>query len=153
MEHPNLTANTIRKKCQYCDFETKSGNIKKHETACYLNPSNTRFCPVCGNVIKSRKGVTCSYSCSNTYFRSGSDNPNWKEHGGLIGYRRICFEHHGKKCIICGEELIVAVHHIDKDHKNNDPKNLVPLCPTHHQYWHSRYKHLIQEQVEQYVGV
>lgn len=34
--------------------------------------------------------------------------------------------------------------------EDNDPKNLVPMCPTHHQYMHSRFKSLINEKVENY---
>lgn len=48
--------------------------------------------------------------------------------------------------------FIVAVHHYDENHSNNDPKNLVPLCPTHHQYLHSRYAGLIKDKVNDYVN-
>ena len=42
------------------------------------------------------------------------------------------------------------VHHFDHNHSNNDPTNLVPLCGTHHGYMHSRFRHLIEEQVNSY---
>lgn len=45
---------------------------------------------------------------------------------------------------------IVAVHHYDGNHDNNSPENLIPLCPTHHQYVHSRYKKLVQEKIDYY---
>lgn len=35
------------------------------------------------------------------------------------------------KCAICGKER-PQVHHIDEDPSNNDPLNLIPLCPNHH---------------------
>jgi hypothetical protein len=87
-------------------------------------------CPVCGNEFETKVGnkeekTTCSYSCSNTYFRSGTSNPNWKDES----YRSTCFEYHNKECVICGENKIVTVHHYDKNHNNNEPKNLIPLCP------------------------
>ena len=56
----------------------------------------------------------------------------------------------GKACIVCGEDNIVAVHHYDHNKKNNEPSNLIPLCPTHHQYVHSRYKHLVEDKIEVY---
>lgn len=52
---------------------------------------------------------------------------------------------------MCKENLVVEVHHMDENHENNDIKNLVPLCPTHHQYWHSKYRYLIEEQVMIYT--
>lgn len=67
-------------------------------------------------------------------------------------YKRICFENHQHKCCVCGEEKIVEVHHYDFNHTNNEPSNLVPLCPTHHQYIHSRYKDEIQHIVDEYVN-
>ena len=46
---------------------------------------------------------------------------------------------------------MVEVHHLDENHKNNSPSNLIPLCPTHHQYWHSRYKEEIEQIVIDYI--
>jgi hypothetical protein len=118
----------------------------------------TKTCPVCGGEFEHkedypRQKVTCSYSCSNTYFRSGINNPN---HGKNIitsksSYRTLCFHYHEKKCIICGEDKIVTVHHYDENHFNNEPSNLVPLCPTHHHYVHSKYKDVIIDKIDKYV--
>lgn len=63
----------------------------------------------------------------------------------------ICFKNHAKECVVCGETKIVAVHHYNHDHEDNRPENLVPLCPTHHAYMHSRFKKLIEEKVRDYV--
>jgi len=111
----------------------------------------TKNCPVCGNEFETKVGskqekTTCSYSCSNSYFRSGSSNPNWK----LESYRTTCFGYHKKECIICGENKIVAVHHYDENRKNNSPENLIPMCPTHHQYVHSRYKNEVKNKIDEY---
>lgn len=108
-------------------------------------------CPTCNKAFKpKRRGqVTCSVGCSNTHFRSGINHHLYDENS--TNYRTLCFAHHKKECIICGEENIVAVHHYDENHDNNDIKNLVPLCPTHHQYMHSRYKYLIEAQVKHWV--
>ena len=66
-------------------------------------------------------------------------------------HRTICFTYHKKECIICKEQNIVTVHHYDENHLNNDPSNLIPLCPTHHQYVHSRFKDLVIKEVDAYV--
>lgn len=41
---------------------------------------------------------------------------------------------------ICGFDKIVAIHHIDENHDNDDPQNLIPLCPNHHEMVHSKWK-------------
>jgi hypothetical protein len=118
-----------------------------------------KLCPVCDVQFETKVGgkeerTTCSYSCSNTFFRSGENNPNWGNFGDSQernGYRRIGFNYHKKECIICGENKIVTIHHYDNNHQNNEPKNLVPLCPTHHQYVHSRYQNEIQHIIDNYV--
>ena len=52
----------------------------------------------------------------------------------------------------CGEDKIVEVHHYDGNRSNNKPINLVPLCPTHHRYWHSKYKYIVKDVVDIYVN-
>lgn len=110
-------------------------------------------CPVCNNMFKAQEGhkrekQTCSYACSNVYFRSGPDNGNWSEKA----YRTTCFYFHEKKCVCCEEKRAVDVHHLDSNPTNNIPENLIPLCPTHHRYWHSKYKYLIEDKVKDYVN-
>jgi hypothetical protein len=105
-------------------------------------------CPVCGKPKKHKRNKTCSYACSNKLFRSGKDNPNYNGES----YRNKCFEEHGKACLVCGEDKIVAVHHVNENHEDNRVENLVPLCPTHHQYLHSRYKGEVQPYVDKYLA-
>lgn len=54
-------------------------------------------------------------------------------------HRTICFQYHEHACIVCGESLVVDVHHRDRNPRNNAPENLIPLCPTHHRYCHRRH--------------
>jgi len=115
-------------------------------------------CPVCEQEFETivnhrNEKTTCSYSCSNTFFRSGENNPNWGNYGDnqeRNGYRRIGFNFHKKECVVCGENKIVAIHHFDENHNNNSPENLIPLCPTHHQYVHSKYKDEVIEKIINY---
>ena len=147
---PGIRAmNTASKLCAYCKKSLSPGNLSRHEKACKENPENHRLCPACNQKSKF-SGVTCSYSCSNTYFRSGRDNPNSKP-DEESSYRTIAFRYHENKCIICGEYKITSVHHYDHDHNNNSPENLVVLCPTHHQYVHSRYKDEVSTIIDEYV--
>lgn len=136
--------------CSYCQKQMLSSGIKAHEKHCYLNPNNIKLCPVCQSPIKNfKEGTTCSVSCANKYFRSGPNNGNWKY--GLDLHRKICFEHHEKKCVICHEDKIVEVHHLNEQHNDNRPENLVPLCSTHHKYWHSKYRYLIEDKIMDYM--
>lgn len=150
LQKANLAAGRVRAhtaaSCSYCGDLIARTNLRKHERACHKNPSNIRPCPVCGGSIKG-KGVTCSHSCANRHFRTGRDHPNWKDET----YRSTCFAHHERRCVICGESNIVSVHHMNEDHADCRPENLVPLCPTHHQYWHSRYRHLVEATVREYL--
>jgi len=125
----------------------------------YLNPYTSKkhngilkICPVCKKEFSTKDGgsaecATCSISCANTYFRSGENHYNYTGNN----YRTKCFSKHKKKCIICKEKLAVDVHHLDEDNSNNDINNLIPLCPTHHRYWHSKYKSLIEQKVLNYI--
>lgn len=135
--------------CKFCGEPRTKGFLERHQKVCFLNPINLTECLNCGKPVKLFNGAkqTCSRSCSNTHFRSGRGNGNWKEHA----YRSTCLLHHEKKCAICPEDRIIDVHHLDNNKKNNKPENLIPLCPTHHKYWHSRHRHLIEVSVYKYV--
>lgn len=116
-------------------------------------PVIEKECPVCKSMFETKMGHkkekdTCSHACSNTYFRSGIDNPNWKDITSFstkskhfsVKYRRICFENHKHECCVCGENKMLDVHHFDENRKNNSPDNLIPICATHHNYLHSVYR-------------
>lgn len=125
-------------------------------------------CGTCGTLVKrepsqlkkSKSGyLFCTKSCAVTYnnriLRTGTNHPNYGVNPitgepATTNYRTTCFAHHEKKCVVCGEDKIVEVHHMDENHENSDPTNLIPLCPTHHKYWHSRWRYLIEEKVRSY---
>jgi hypothetical protein len=144
----DITSRLYKVTCEYCNKEVTNSNIQRHIDGCYLNPINMILCKICNNPIKKYKTSkgTCSHACSNKHFRVGLTNGNYKGKR----YRTICFAHHKKQCVVCGENKIVTVHHYDHDHTNDEPANLIPLCPTHHQYVHSRYKKHVLPIIEQY---
>lgn len=120
-------------------------------------------CPVCQTKFETIKGHkreqhTCSIACSNTYFRSGEDNANYKDINEYdkrsrtfaLKYRKICFDNHEHKCCVCEETKILDVHHFDENKFNNEPNNLIPICATHHNYLHSKYKDEIIDKVIKY---
>ena len=117
-----------------------------------MNKFNSKYeliiksCPVCGATFEALKGhkkekTTCSYSCSNTFF---ANKRNWPEK--YTRYTTICFKKWPKRCVLCGYDKVVAVHHIDENHSNNDIDNLVPLCMNHHEEIHHK---LYKEETQQ----
>ena len=140
------------------NVDTSHFNMGKTKKIKY--PIIKKICLICGNEFEAKLGhprekKVCSHACANTYFRSGKSNPNYKqddELSGVIKYVKICFRYHERKCVCCDEKNIVEVHHYDGNRNNNKPENLVPLCPTHHQYWHSKFRHIIKSVVDEYVN-
>ncbi len=127
-------------------FNPKEPNVEcaECETSFYKNESAKK---------KSKSGLFfCSRACKDSAQRIGGIKEIMPAHydSGLKNYRAICWRHHKKECVVCGEDKVVAVHHYDENHDNNDPNNLVPLCPTHHQYVHSKHKHLVIEKIDKW---
>lgn len=154
--------------CLYCCNNFSHGIFKKHIDNCKSNPGNQRDCPVCNKSFFYKKSgkfkKTCSHSCANKYFRSGENHPlkkikiqkimdgKYMPKGNSEKYKWICFQNHKKECVVCGENIVVEVHHLDGNNKNNNPENLIPLCRNHHHYWHSKHKFLIEEIVLDYIS-
>lgn len=90
----------------------------------------------------SRHGIEVEYL-------SGEDHPSWK--GGYDGYygeswhrnRKRAIERDGGKCVICGADDRIEVHHItpfrkfglENEQQANRLENLLTLCPDCHGRW------------------
>lgn len=133
-------------------------HFKKNKSHLKKLKREIKICEICGQefeiVVGSNKKqkVVCSKSCSNTMFRSGENHPNYKEPSQRARqdevYRTLCFSNYESKCIICGFDCTVDVHHIDENHENNIKENLVPLCPNHHRMIHmDKYKEDIKNKL------
>ena len=147
-------------KCSHCNEKFQLGTVKKHELGCMFNPTNYTECKECGCHIRKELKF-CNSSCSAKYNnRVGKTgykrmiNENNGIHPNVNpdkepSYRKICFEKYEPKCIICGWDKSVDVHHIDNDHNNDNVKNLVPLCQNHHQLTRmNEYKDDINKQIK-----
>jgi hypothetical protein len=116
---------------------------------------HTKICEnkKCNKTFKwfGRKGVNdykrarfCCVSCAHSRAEYWDKNAS--------NYRTIAFKNWDKKCVICGFDKIVAVHHYDLNKKNNTPKNLIPLCPNHHEMiHHSSYSKEIIDMVDEWL--
>ena len=116
-------------KCQY--EGRKSGKIVK----CFTCNKEVYKTVNALRLSKSKK-YFCTKSCQtkwrNTEF-VGSKHANFID--GSSTYKTILNRHNiPKLCAICGikDKRVLAVHHIDHNHKNNDLKNLSWLCHNCH---------------------
>lgn len=131
------------KKLQAEKYDRNFGPIEDH----------TKVCQCCGSefVFTGRKKTKaferakfCSRSCSN-------NRQQWWN-GKATHYRTIAFQTWEKKCVICGFDKIVDVHHLNEDHSDNRPENLIPLCPNHHEMYHSKYKDEVIQMLNEVLG-
>ena len=103
-------------------------------------------CTICGNEYeiigrKKTKKIQNSKYCGRSCANHRGKGLEWeKNHPNrfLSNYRTICFTEWDESCVVCGYYKIVDVHHIDEDRKNNNVKNLIPLCPNHHMELHNK---------------
>jgi len=121
--------------CQKCKKE-KTHHAKGMCCKCYKKRYNQPYilCKTC----KKQKPHHAFGLCSNCYIKTHKYDQikahNYKKwHNiSLENYREIT-----EKCLVCGFDKIVELHHLDKDHNNNSSNNLIGLCPNHHKMLHT----------------
>ena len=93
------------------------------------------------NLSKSKK-YFCTKSHQTLWRNSifiGPRHPNWKG-GENIAYKKLLIKNRIKsvcKLCRCKDERVLAVHHLDRNRKHNNIKNLVWLCHNCHHLVHS----------------
>lgn len=122
-------------------LDKKLGHIKIFDVTCAKCEKDFRVEEREYQFPKKEK-YYCSISCRNNRQEWWNNNAS--------NYRTIAFKHHPKHCIICGFDKVVAVHHIDEDRSNNSPENLIPLCPNHHEMFHSEWKNEVAPLIREY---
>jgi hypothetical protein len=128
---------------KYHTEDYKRKQIEKVDRRCGPIVDHKKNCAVCGTeFIYNGRLKTKLYEAAKHCSRSCANNRKswWDLENNTYrsqGYRAIAEKHHEIKCIICGFDKVVAIHHIDENKKNNDPSNLIPLCPNHHEMYHS----------------
>jgi 5-methylcytosine-specific restriction endonuclease McrA len=69
--------------------------------------------------------------------RRADYHPEWEAISRAIrrrakGQCELCFLEEGTRRVPTGGYIVLTVHHIDGDRKNNDPQNLIALCQRCH---------------------
>ncbi len=148
------------RKCKICDkvFSAKLSHIKMgYAKYCSRDCSNVGMrkgelvrCTICKKetyksisrlkVSKSGK-FFCNKSCQTTWrnkYFSGNKHKLWK--GGFSIYRDVLLRNNSvPACTLCSikDIKVLAVHHIDENHRNNEFKNLAWLCHNCHYLVHN----------------
>ncbi|OGJ04425.1 hypothetical protein A3F97_02960 [Candidatus Nomurabacteria bacterium RIFCSPLOWO2_12_FULL_41_10] len=148
------------RKCKVCkkEFKTKPywvkiGGGKYCSKWCHyqgLKTGKTIVCFICKkeayksikNLGRSKsKKYFCSKSCQaiwrNSIVYIGENHPNWR--GGESTYKNILLR--TKILPICSkcrtkDKRVLAVHHLDRNRKNNKVENLIWLCHNCHHLIH-----------------
>jgi hypothetical protein len=129
-------------------FFIKNGGGKYCSKECHhlgLKKGKVVKCDECGkDIYKSPQALKrsqskkffCNKSCQTKWRNAefvGPKHANWKH--GEQAYRSVLNRHGVKKqCCICKtlDERVLATHHLDKNRKNNEVKNLCYLCHNCH---------------------
>jgi len=122
------------RKCQYeGERRGKFVNCFICEKEVYRRPKDLR--------VSESKKYFCNKACQtiwrNQIFK-GPRHGNWKG-GRYVEYREVMFRYKIKQvCRVCRsiDKRVLCIHHLDKDRKNNDIKNLVWLCYNCHHLVH-----------------
>lgn len=57
------------------------------------------------------------------------------------------------ECIVCGRRDVIDIHHIDQNRSNNNPSNLIHLCPSHHALIHRKKAHICKEDGKRFYKI
>lgn len=116
-----------------------------------LSGRSKGLCKVCYcKLIWKRKKIECKRckkmkfhqafgfcpGCYNSVFHievTRAHNAKRRHNIGIDLYKKVI-----EKCVSCGFDKIVELHHLDHNRKNNSEKNLVGLCPNCHKMLHSK---------------
>lgn len=128
---------------KYCSQQCNGKDRRRYGTTveCYICKKEVYKMPAAIAHSKSKK-YFCTKKCQTIWRNSmvyiGPMHPNWKD-GGERHYRDILKKTKQKEiCRLCRTEdkRILAVHHLDHNHRNNNVENLAWLCHNCHYLIH-----------------
>ena len=133
--------------CIGCGKESEH-RAKRCCSKCYreiIVKNRKSICPRCKRLRPIHAKGYCN-GCYNSVFRlEQAKDYNYQKTHNISAelYREIT-----QKCVICGFDKIVDLHHKDENKKNNSRENMIGLCPNHHKMIHMlKYKEEMKEKV------
>ncbi len=105
---------------------------------CMSRPVDAGFrtCTRCRELMRVQRAARRDrWRASNVCTRCGSPTNAGRRKCPSCKKLRFPYRSYGGPCVLCGFEYS-DVHHRDGNHQNNDPANLVALCPNHHRLVH-----------------
>jgi len=121
--------------CKGCN-QKKEHHAKGMCLNCYRKYSWKRKKIICKNCKRERFHKAfglCSTCHIKLHHYDKTKNYNYRK------YHNVSIELYKEKtkeCVLCGFNKIVDLHHLDKNLKNNNPSNLIGLCPNHYKTLH-----------------
>lgn len=134
-------------KCQYCGKEYSAHNhlrlITKYCSMLCLNRANAKANQGTHISLERRLKLSSERKGKKRPEMTGEKHPRWLGGIAYIDYskdflkkiRQEIRKRDSYRCQYCGikeKGITLSVHHVDYDKKNNDPKNLITLCRSHH---------------------
>ncbi|MDP3026822.1 MAG: hypothetical protein Q8N63_03875 [Nanoarchaeota archaeon] len=122
-------------------------------TTCYKKlvwKPKLKKCPKCGRSLPHHAKGLCAGCYNTTFYLEQAKNGNYKKYHNIEPelYKKIT-----EKCLVCGFDKVIALHHLDKNRKNNSLNNMVGLCPNHHSMIHNlKYKDEIKKQIDEILA-
>lgn len=122
------------RKCHY------EGKRRGKFVSCFICKKEIYRIPKALRASKSKKyfcNKTCQTLWRNKEF-SGIHHANWKG-GAHINYKKLLIKNKIKpicKLCNCRDDRVLVVHHLDKNRKHNNIKNLIWLCHNCHHLVH-----------------
>lgn len=122
--------------CEKCGRECIK-HAKGMCTTCYKKfawKPKLQKCKRCERMLPHHAKGLCA-GCYNTIFHL----ENAKHHFRIkrYGIDDNTYKNATQKCILCGFDKLIEIHHIDKNRRNNSEDNIIGLCPNHHKMLHS----------------
>ncbi len=122
--------------CKKCEKETEL-HAKGHCHSCYkkyLWKRKIIICKSCGRKREHRGFGLCAGCHSRLHHYDKVKEYNARKYHGISLEKLRSLT---KKCVSCGFDKLVEIHHLDGDHNNTSNSNLIGLCPNCHKMIHN----------------
>ena|SRR3989344_4174812 len=120
---------------KYCSRECHYADKSGHKKMCFI--CGKELYRTIASIKHSKSGkFFCSKSCQTKWRNQefiGPKHSNWVD--GSMAYRSVLKRHKVEAvCRLCDikDKRVLAIHHIDENHYNNDVSNLTWLCHNCH---------------------